>query len=266
MSNFEEKHIQTFYMDGMHVLYAYKFPHKNTIVFLHDSLGCIKLWRNFPFELGEKLQMNVLIYDRIGYGMSQPLKTSHRNTDYLEIEADKLKILMDTLRINSPVLFGHSDGGSIALIYGYKYTQNIQAIICEAGHIMAEKETLQGIEKAIEEYNSTPLPLKLKKYHGEKVKSLFDAWTQTWLRPEFSEWSIEENLKGITCPVLFIQGSEDEYGTDEQVFKTIKNVSGPSESFIIPNVGHTAHKEVPEMVIGKCLEFSEKYEINFDLA
>lgn len=247
--------IQTHFWRGMHIQYSLNFPQNKTLVFLHDSLGCIKLWRDFPFLLAEKLQMNVFIYDRKGYGQSEALETSYREQDYLEKEADLLKTLLNQFKIHSPILFGHSDGGSIALIFGYKYPNSVSGIICEAGHIFAENITLEGIKEAIQAFENTDLPVKLKKYHGEKVQVLFDAWTKTWLNPDFSNWNIEDKLPEITCPVLFIQGEKDNYGTVEQVFKTLEKVSGASDYLLIPEVGHSPHKEKPQTVIIKCTEF-----------
>ena len=226
-----------------------------TLVFLHDSLGCVQLWRDFPKKLAEVTQCNVLIYDRLGYGKSEAMGTHERPTNYLELEADILNDLLTTLEIENTILFGHSDGGSIALIAASKYPDRIKAVICEAAHIFVEDVTIKGIHEAIEAYRTTNLPERLQKYHDNKVETIFKAWTETWTRSDYRDWNIEHFLSRITCPLLFIQGEADEYGTLEQVEKTISQVSGKAEKHLIPNVGHTPHKEKPIQVLGKSAAF-----------
>lgn len=230
-----------------------------TIVFLHDSLGCVQLWRNLPARIAEQAECNVLAYDRIGYGKSEPMQTYERPTNYMELEADILNDLLTKLNINDAILFGHSDGGTIALIAAAKYPEKIKGVICEAGHIFVEEVTLKGVSEALEAYKTTDLPERLQKYHGDKVEMLFKAWTETWLRDDYKSWNIEYLLKNITCPLLFIQGEADEYGTLNQVEKTMSQVSGKAEKYIIPNVGHTPHKEVPDLVVTQSLEFLQQF-------
>lgn len=226
-----------------------EYDNRPTIVFLHDSLGAVQLWRDYPAKLGDAAQCNVLVYDRIGYGKSQPMTTWDRPVNYLEKEADVLNDLLTVLNIQQAILFGHSDGGSVALIAASKYPGKIKAIICEAAHIFVEDVTLQGIYRAIEDYTTTNLAERLRKYHGDKVKTLFKAWTETWTRADYRNWNIEHLLPAITCPVLFIQGDADEYGTLAQVTKTIELVRGKAAPYIIPNVGHTPHREAVELTI-----------------
>lgn len=235
------------------------FENRPTIVFLHDSLGSVQLWRDFPEKLAEATQCNALIYDRLGYGKSFPMTTHERENNYMELEADVLNDLLSELNINETILFGHSDGGTIALIAASKYTEKIKAVICEAGHIFVEDITVNGVEEALKAYKTTNLPERLQKYHGEKVETIVKAWTEIWLSEKFKSWNIEYLLKDITCPLLFIQGEADEYGTLEQVEKTVSQVSGISEKFIISNIAHTPHKESPEIVLNKSIEFIEKY-------
>lgn len=235
------------------------FENRPTIVFLHDSLGSVQLWRDFPEKLTEATQCNVLIYDRLGYGESFPMTTHERENNYMELEADALNDLLFELNINKTILFGHSDGGTIALIAASKYPEKIKAVICEAGHIFVEDITVNGVEEALKAYKTTNLPERLQKYHGEKVETIVKAWTEIWLSEKFKSWNIEYLLKDITSPLLFIQGEADEYGTLEQVEKTVSQVSGIAEKFIIPNIGHTPHKESPEIVLNKSIEFIEKY-------
>ncbi|MCW3168043.1 alpha/beta hydrolase [Chryseobacterium sp. 09-1422] len=231
------------------------FENKPTIVFLHDSLGSVQLWRDFPEKLAEATQCNFLIYDRLGYGKSFPMTTHKRENNYMELEADLLNDLLSELNINDAILFGHSDGGTIALITASKYSEKVKALICEAGHIFVEDITVQGVKDALNAYRTTNLPERLQKYHGDKVDVIVKAWTDIWLSDQFRTWNIEPMLKNIACPLLFVQGENDEYGSLDQVDKTVTQISGNSEKFIIPNVGHTPHKETPEIVLNKATEF-----------
>ncbi|OCA77843.1 alpha/beta hydrolase [Chryseobacterium contaminans] len=235
--------------------YYNSFEGKPTIVFLHDSLGSVQLWRDFPAKLSESTQCNVLVYDRLGYGKSYPMPTHVRPVNYMELEADLLNELLAELNIDNAILFGHSDGGTIALITAAKYQERVEAVICEAGHIFVEDVTLKGVYDAWDAYKTTNLPERLRKYHGGKVETLFRAWTETWTRDDYRAWNIEYLLKDITCPLLFIQGEADEYGTLDQVEKTVTQIRGNAEKYIIPDVGHTPHKEVPDLILEKAIEF-----------
>lgn len=229
-----------------------------TIVFLHDSLGSVQLWRDFPQKLAEATHCNVLLYDRLGYGKSEPMTTHKRPTNYMELEAVILIDLLTKLKIENIILFGHSDGGTIALLTASKYPEKIKAVIAEAAHIFVEEVTLQGINEAIEAYKNTNLPERLQKYHGDKVDTIFKAWTETWTRNDYLDWNIEYCLPNIVCPLLFIQGEADEYGTLNQVEKTISQVSGQAEKFILPNIGHTPHKEATKLTLEKTKEYIDK--------
>lgn len=236
-----------------------QFEGKPTIIFLHDSLGSVQLWRDFPDKLSEATQCNTLAYDRLGYGKSYPMLTHERPVNYMELEADLLNNVLIEMNIDNAILFGHSDGGTIALITAAKYPERVEAVICEAGHIFVEEVTLKGVYDAWEAYKTTNLPERLQKYHGDKVEMLFRAWTETWTREDYRTWNIEYLLKDITAPLLFIQGEADEYGTLDQVEKTVTQVSGSTEKYIIPGIGHTPHKEVPELVLEKAAGFISKY-------
>ncbi|WP_289665288.1 alpha/beta fold hydrolase [Flavobacterium panacagri] len=235
--------------------YQHAFKDRPTFVFLHDSLGCVELWRDFPKRIAIACQCNLLVYDRLGYGKSNPMPTFVRSVNYLELEATVLNDILEQLNIKNAILFGHSDGGSIALIAAAKYQNRIKMVVAEAAHIFVEEITLEGIRQAVQAYETTNLALKLEKYHAEKTENVFKAWTETWLRDDFRDWNIEGLLPKIKSPLLFIQGKNDEYGTLAQVEKTLHLVNGKSEQYIVPNVGHTPHKEVPEVVLEKVTAF-----------
>jgi pimeloyl-ACP methyl ester carboxylesterase len=223
---------------------------KPTIVFLHDSLGCIKLWRDFPEKLAEQTNLNYLVYDRLGYGNSDP-SLFEREPNYMELEAEFLEELLQELNLNQVILFGHSDGGTISLLHASKYPKRILGLISEAAHIFVEPVTIKGINDALELFNSTNLEERLKKYHGEKAKDVFFAWTDIWTRDDYLDWNIEHFLPKIKCPVLIIQGTEDEYGTTEQVNGIVKSITGEKEVFMPTGLKHTPHKEKPDLILQK---------------
>lgn len=247
---------------NIYVSYHERYPNRPTIVFLHDSLGCIELWRDFPKKLSDLSSCNFLVYDRQGYGKSSTFATLKRNIEYLEVEADILKEILEVLHIKEAILFGHSDGGSIALIAAAKYPSPIIGIITEGAHIFVEELTLQGIQDAVKTYHGTNLKERLQKYHGEKTEAMFSAWTTTWLSDEFKFWNIENFLTHITCPVLVIQGENDEYGSGKQVDGIINQVSGNASKIIIPFVGHTPHKEAEELVLNNSADFISQLKMH----
>lgn len=247
--------ITTIFPHPIAVWRTHNFPDRPVIVFLHDSLGCIALWRDFPEKLGVLTQCDVLVYDRQGYGDSCPFSYDQRDNDYMELEADLLIALLDEHQLQQVILFGHSDGGSIALIAAGKYPERVRAIITEGAHIFVEEETLQGIRVAATLYQTTDLKQKLEKYHGAKTDALFHAWADTWTSEAFRAWHITHWLPEIHCPALIIQGERDEYGTLAQVEGILAQSNGYSESLILPDAGHTPHKEVPETVLKKTAEF-----------
>lgn len=237
------------------------YKHRPTLVFLHDSLGCVQLWRDFPEKLAAAARCNLLIYDREGYGQSAPMSSYRRSNHYLELEADILQQLLTSLNIQNAILFGHSDGGTIALLAASKYPEHIKAIICEAAHIFVEGITLDGIQATIQAFQTTDLPLRLAKYHGNKVETLYRAWTETWTSNDYRTWNIEHVLPQITCPLLFIQGEDDEYGSLEQVERTITQVGGVAKKHIIPGIGHTPHKSVADEVLLASVTFLQDLDL-----
>lgn len=243
-------------IDKVKLKVQYKNIYKNrpTIIFLHDSLGCIKLWKNFPETLKTQVECNVFIYDRQGYGDSSPFSVPIREKNYLETETHVLQKIIERFRIAQPILFGHSDGGTIALIAASIYPKDVKAIIVEGAHVFVEEISLIGIQQAIKEYQTTDLRNKLYKYHGTKTDKVFSMWTDTWQSETFRDWNIEHLLSNITCPVLCIQGKNDEYGTVKQVEAIINQVSGP-KYFFMPETGHTPHKTATKITLDKCKEF-----------
>lgn len=230
-------------------------PARPTLVFLHDSLGCIRLWRDFPARLAAATGCPALVYDRRGYGQSDAFGPAPRTTGYLQAEVPVLCQLLDACQLPQVVLFGHSDGGSIALLAAAHYPGRVAAVVTEGAHVFVEELTLAGIRAAQEQYRSTNLPERLTRYHGQKTDAVFRAWADTWLAPDFRNWNIEAYLPRIQCPVLVLQGENDEYGTTAQVEAIARQVSGPAQAVLQSGAAHTPHKEAPDETLRLAADF-----------
>ncbi len=231
-----------------------------TLVFLHDSLGCITVWRDFPTRLAAALGCHALVYDRRGYGASSPFGPEPRTLEYLDDEADVLHRVLDASGVSRAVLFGHSDGGSIALIAAARDDGRIQAVVSEGAHVFVEDITLEGIRTARDLLRTTDMRERLYRHHGERTDGVTSAWIDTWLSPAFRTWNIELLLPRITCPVLVLQGEHDEYGTAEQTRAIAAGVRGPAEVILLANAGHSPHRDDAEAVIRATQRFLEKAE------
>jgi pimeloyl-ACP methyl ester carboxylesterase len=225
------------------------------LVLLHDSLGSVRLWRDFPERVAEATGLGVLAYDRRGHGASDPFDAEVRTPAYLHDEAAVLERVLGAAGVESAVLFGHSDGGSIALLAAALHPRRVRAVITEAAHVFVEERTLAGIREAQRAIETGNLLSRLERHHGDKAGPLAAAWIDTWLSPAFRDWNIEAELRRIRCPVLAFQGSEDEYGTEAQVHAITQGVAGPSRSVIFPGLRHTPHREDPDTVLGLVAEY-----------
>jgi pimeloyl-ACP methyl ester carboxylesterase len=230
-------------------------PDAPTLVFLHDSLGSIATWRDFPDRVAVRLRLDAVVFDRRGYGESAHFPPAPRTPRYLEDEADSLSGTLAALGVSSAILFGHSDGGSIALIAGALYPDVVRGIVTEGAHVFVEDVTLAGIREARRTLRTTDLRDRLMRYHGDRTDAVTSAWIDTWLSPAYRDWNIESYLPRITCPVLVIQGTDDEYGTEAQVHAIVNGVSGPAQALMIPAVGHTPHREAPDAVLDATVVF-----------
>ncbi|MCB0563707.1 MAG: alpha/beta hydrolase [Phaeodactylibacter sp.] len=229
-------------------------PASPTLVFLHDALGSVAQWRGFPLKLALRSGLNAVVYDRCGHGESGPLLQT-RNKEYLHREAlETLPELLQQLEIQRPILIGHSDGGTIALIYA-AYHQTM-AIITEAAHAFVEEITLKSIREAVSRKGR--LIQKLAHFHGDKTEALFDAWADTWLDEGFRDWSMEALLPRITCPALIIQGQQDQYGSGRQLNRIVKGIGPNAESFWIEHCGHVPHRQAEDALLKKMAAFIEK--------
>ena len=224
-----------------------------TLVFLHEGLGSVAMWRTFPGDLARATNCNAVVYSRYGYGNSGPL-TGPRTVRYMHDEAlVTLPEILDKLAVNRPILVGHSDGGSIALIHAGAGARPVTAVVTMAAHVLVEDVSVSSIAAAKAAYESTGLGAKLARYHAD-VDSAFWGWNRVWLAPEFRDWNIEEYLPRIVCPVLAIQGEDDEYGTMEQMRRIGAQVADV-ELLRLASCRHAAHIDQPEAVIEAVARF-----------
>jgi len=235
-------------------------PEKNlvsdsTLVFLHQGLGSIAQWKDFPLLLSLETNLAAVIYDRAGYGSSDP-KPQPRNFNYLYEEAQSvLPDALEQFEIDSTILIGHSDGGSIALLYAGLFPEKVQGIITEAAHVFVEQKTVEGIKDALAAFDEPELRNRLVKYHGIHTDTILQDWEDIWLNPDYFNWNIESSLSQITAPTLVIQGENDQYGTLSQVDAIVEQVSGPVEKFIISECGHSPHLQAKQLVLERMSRF-----------
>jgi pimeloyl-ACP methyl ester carboxylesterase len=234
--------------------YASKKP---TLVFLHEGLGSLSMWRDFPEQVARKTGCSALVYSRTGYGNSQAAELP-RSVDFMHEEAiHVLPEFLQKLQEHDVILVGHSDGGSIALIYSANPVVPVRALVLEAPHVFVEETTLQSIAAAREEYVHGDLKPRFAKYH-RNADETFLGWSDVWLRPEFASWNIEEFLPQIKIPILVIQGEEDRFGTIRQLEAIQGGCPGHVETLLIQECGHRPHREKPDQVMNEMVSFIER--------
>lgn len=218
-----------------------------TLVFLHEGLGSVAMWRGFPGEVARATNCNAMVYSRYGYGNSDSL-AEPRPVRYMHDEAlVALPEFLDKLAIERPILIGHSDGGSIALIHAGSGAHRPIAVVTLAAHVMVEDVSLSSIAAAKLAYESTGLRARLARHHAD-VDSAFFGWNRIWLAPEFRDWNIEEYLPRIACPLLAIQGEGDPYGSMEQMRRIGAQVADV-ELLRLADCKHSPHIDQRESVI-----------------
>jgi pimeloyl-ACP methyl ester carboxylesterase len=220
------------------------------LVFLHEGLGSVAMWKDFPAALCEAADVRGLVCSRPGYGRSSPRPPHERwRPDFMHRQAHEvLPALLRSLRVEAPPwLFGHSDGGSIALLFAARFPRALAGAIVVAPHLFTEAYGLASIRQARDAYDSGDLKRRLARYH-EDVDSAFRGWNDIWLDPAFESWNIEAELPAITCPLLAVQGVDDEYGTLAQVHRIAAAVP-QAELLEIPACGHSPHRDRPQVLI-----------------
>ena len=229
------------------------------IVFLHEGLGSLAMWKDFPQQLCDAAGLRGLVYSRPGYGRSTPRATDEIwNNDFMHRQAlEVLPALFNALAIDTkaqpPWLYGHSDGGSMALLYAAHFPGALAGAVVAAPHILVEDLSVSSIELARQAYLETDLRARLAKYHDEP-DSPFWGWNRIWLAPAFRSWSIEAEIASIRCPLLALQGRDDEYGTLRQIHGIAERLPH-TELLELANCGHSPHRDQPEKVIKAVTQF-----------
>lgn len=233
------------------------------LVFLHEGLGSLSMWRDFPRRLCESGGYRGLVYSRPGYGRSTPRAPDEAwDIDFMHRQArELLPALLDALDVGAdpspPWLFGHSDGASIALLHAARFPARVSGVVVMAPHIVVEDRSIEGIQQARAAYRDADLRQRLARYHADP-DSAFWGWNRIWLHPPFRQWSIEAELDTIACPLLAIQGRDDEYGTLEQIHGIARRVP-QTELLELEDCGHAPHFRHPQRVIEATTAFIDRH-------
>ena len=234
-------------------------PERSVLVFVHEGLGSITQWRDFPESLCAATGLSAMVYDRTGYGRSSPQETPWPD-DFLIAQAHMLPLILHKLSIRKPILFGHSDGGTIALMVAALYPHLPVATITEAAHVMIEPMTKQGLRSLLNKTTADPsFVTRLLRHHPQADASFIINWIGTWLRPSLAQWTMLDMLPDIVCSVLALQGAQDEHGSYEQIECIIKGTTSTTTSTLIPDCGHVPHIEARQAVIDAVTKFLQKY-------
>lgn len=252
-------------IDGKRLEYTWVGRKRRTndhaLVFLHEGLGCIAMWRDFPEQLCEALDMPGFVYSRAGYGGSDGIELP-RPITYQEDEADVLEQVLDAQDIKKAIHIGHSDGGTIALIHaGMGKFDRVMGAVTMAAHVFNEEICITGIRDARRIWETTDLRDKLQKYHGKNVDVAFLGWNDTWQRDDYWHWNVEKYLPKISCPLLVMQGKDDHYGSEDQVNSIVKGAGGSAQKLMLSNCGHNPHLDQPEATITAIKQFLEVHAL-----
>ncbi|MFC0132517.1 alpha/beta hydrolase [Massilia eurypsychrophila] len=231
------------------------------VVFLHEGLGSLSMWKDFPAHFCTANGLRGLVFSRYAYGNSTARPAEeHWRPDFMHRQAiEVLPALFAQLGIERPWLFGHSDGGSIALLYAAHFPNEVSGVVTVAPHIFVEDISIANIRAAREAYLHGDLRSRLARHHAD-VDSAFWGWNDIWLDPAFRDWNIEDELAGITCPVIAIQGEDDEYGTLEQVHGIIRRISS-ARLCVLSQCGHSPHRDQPSELSREAAEFITTHRV-----
>jgi pimeloyl-ACP methyl ester carboxylesterase len=226
---------------------------------LHEALGSVRGWADFPAKIASKTGLDAVVFDRRGYGRSAAYDYRH-NLNYMHDEAEFLNEFLKATDINRPLPIGHSDGGSIALIYAAEHPDRPAAVVTIAAHTIVEPICVRGARAAGEAFRNGKLRQKLIRLHDDKAESVFYSWHDNWTHPDFPKWQIESLLPRIKCPVFALQGEHDEYGTVAQL-ESIERHTPDACVHMIPECRHIPHLQAKNHTINEITNFIGK--INF---
>jgi pimeloyl-ACP methyl ester carboxylesterase len=247
-------------VDGLRLEYRMLGPSPEsapTIVMLHEGLGSVSMWRDFPDRVAKTTGFGVFVYSRMGYGSSSPCEVP-RPLTYMHDEAlNTLPCILDAIGFHRGIVLGHSDGASIAAIHaGECRDERVRGLILMAPHFFTEDAGIESIARTKSDFESSDLRARLYKHHGENVDGAFWGWNRAWLDPEFRRWDIREYLGKIRVPVLIVQGEDDEYGSEEQIEAARAQCRAPVEAVLSPLCGHSPHRDQPERTLAEIAAFS----------
>jgi pimeloyl-ACP methyl ester carboxylesterase len=234
-------------------------PAKATpIVLFHDSLGCVELWRDFPALLAVATGRDVIAYDRLGFGRSDP-REGKLALDFIADEARSFfPLVCERLGVERFIAFGHSVGGGMAVHCAAQYPERCEGLITESAQAFVGEETRAGLLEAKQLFEDERALSRLEKYHGNKATWVLDAWLGTWLDPAFADWSLLDVLPAVRCPVLAIHGALDEYGSPRHPETIAEHAGGPAQVRILPGTYHVPHREQPDQIAGLVAAFSSR--------
>ena len=248
-------------LGGMRLEYRMIGPRPDeapTIVMLHEGLGCVGLWNDFPDQLAAATGAGVFVFSRAGYGTSSPVQLPRPLTFMHDEAKDVLPRLLAAIGFRRGLLLGHSDGASIAAIYaGSVQDHRVRGLILIAPHFFTEDMGIAEIARAKEAYAATDLRAKLARWHAD-VDNAFRGWNEAWLDPDFRQWDITTELAYIRVPILIVQGADDQYGTARQIEAAERECYCPVEVALLPGVRHAPHREAPEVVLKTTSEFANR--------
>jgi len=225
------------------------------ILLLHDSLGCVTLWRDFPAQLAKATGRNVVAYDRAGFGQSV-VRTAQVSPSFIADEAfEGVVPVLDALGINKVVLLGHSVGGGMAVAAGAALSERVVGVITISAQAFVEDLTLAGVRDAKVAFAQDGQVERLARYHGERARWILDAWIETWLHPDYAGWSLSPMLEKLSVPVLALHGDQDEFGSAKHPQMIANQSLGEGRMRIFEGVGHMPHKEVPDALLGEVNQY-----------
>ena len=226
------------------------------IVMLHEGLGSVAMWKDFPHRVAHAANRDVVVYSRAGYGRSAPATLPY-GVRYMHDEAlVALPRLLDACGIVRPILLGHSDGASIALIHAGASDRPVAGLALMAPHVIVEDVSIESIAAAKVAWRTTDLRAKLARYHDD-VDGAFTGWNDIWLHPDFRDWNIEDLVRDVRCPILAIQGEDDEYGTFDQI-ERIERLAPDVERVRLADCRHSPHRDQPEVVLEALVRFVDR--------
>ena len=231
---------------------------RDAIVLIHDSLGCVELWRDFPELLSRKSRRNVIAYDRLGFGRSDARDDVLQASFVREEVEIYFPCVQRHFRLDRFITFGHSVGGSMAISCGAAFPDSCAAVVTESAQMFAEEKTLRAIAAARVEYADPSRLTRLRKYHREKTEWVLAAWIDTWLSGPFAGWNVREELRQLRCPLLALHGERDEFGSTVHLDVARDLSGGTVTTVLLHGQGHVPHRETSEAIVDRVAEFLDR--------